>query len=185
MPKLQWLNINYLDIFKQNSRLSQIPSITLVNLNLLASRFHYPCWLRKDAWLSSRLLQIGENHGHSGVPPFLTMGFFRMNFTLVGGNWLPWIWHFPRNLGNHHHPLIDEVHHFSGRGGCDPTTNQLLDSPGIDRGIKNVSFRECFWWLNSISNEQKSPAIWCGASMFGADGPLHLGPQNIFFGRSR
>ena len=40
---------------------------------------------------------------------------------LVGGNWLPWIWHFPRNdLGCCHHPNWRS--HIFQRGG--PTTNQ-------------------------------------------------------------
>ena len=41
--------------------------------------------------------------------------FIRENPILVGGNWLPSIWHFPRNIGfMSNHPLIDEVIFFRG-----------------------------------------------------------------------
>ena len=39
---------------------------------------------------------------------------------LVGGNWLPWLWHFPRNVGNF---IIPIDFHIFQRGG--PTTNQM------------------------------------------------------------
>ena len=51
---------------------------------------------------------------------------------------------FPLILGISHHPLIDELHHFSGRGSAVQTTNQNIDESNLQGGAAPVMFVEYY-----------------------------------------
>ena len=54
------------------------------------------------------MVNIWYKHGINMVNIWLIYGIYMVNDALVGGDWLPWIWHFPiKILGFDDHPVID------------------------------------------------------------------------------